>query len=147
MFHLRRNDMRIRASICEEHPFESVIVGFTSTASEYDFVSFAAQQPSNLQSSFLDRISRRFSGPVIARWIAVWFFEDTPHCSDYFWRNGRAGIEIEVDASSSYWHPSWTSRTAFGATVGPRWCALLVGVPHIDRLGVTFDIEMLHLTG
>jgi hypothetical protein len=115
MLHLRGNDMRTRPSICEEHPFESVIVGFTSTASEYDFVCLAAQQPSNLRSSFLDRMSRRFSGPVAARWIAVWFFKDAPHCRDHFWRNGGAGVEIEVDASSSYGHQSWTSRTKFGA--------------------------------
>jgi hypothetical protein len=100
MLPLGSNYMRIRPSICEEYPFERVIVGFTSTASEYDFVSIAAQQPGNLRSSFLDRLSRRFSGPVAARWIAVWFFQHSPHCRDHFRGNRGACVEIEVDASS-----------------------------------------------
>src|SRR6266567_6636646 len=123
MFHLRGNDMGIGAPICEEHPFESVIVGFTSTASEYDFVVSATQKPSNLHSSFVDRLSRGFSGPVIARWIAIWLFEDTLHRRDHFWRYGGAGIEIEVNALISSCHHSW-ALSAFIQSSLESWTIL-----------------------
>src|SRR5262245_55476293 len=71
VLHLCGDDMRICASVSEEHSFESVIVGFASTAGKYDFVFFAAEEPSNLHPSFVDRLSRRFSRPVIDRWIAI----------------------------------------------------------------------------
>jgi len=79
MFHLCGNDVSIRSSTCEEHAFESVIVGFTSTTGEYDFIHSAAEQPSNLHSSFVERLPRRTASPVAARRITVWLLEDHPH--------------------------------------------------------------------
>jgi hypothetical protein len=97
MLNLRGNDMGIRPPICEEHPFEGVIVGFTSAASEYDFVGSATEKACNLQSSLVDLLSRRSSGPVIARRVAVWLLEEPLHRRDHFWRYRGAGIEIEVN--------------------------------------------------
>src|SRR2546427_7270716 len=98
MFHLGGNDVSIRSSTCEEHPLESVIVGFTSTTGEYDFIYSAAEQRSNLQSSFVERLPRRAASPVAARRITVWLLEDDPHGIDDFWRNGSTGVEIQVNA-------------------------------------------------
>jgi hypothetical protein len=108
MFHLGGYDVSIRSSPCEEHPLESMIVGFTSPAGEYDFIPFAAEQISNLYSSFVHRLFRRAASPVAARRITVWFFEDAPHCIDDFWRNGSAGIEIQVNTSTRSRHGSYT---------------------------------------
>src|SRR5215471_6074748 len=82
VFHLGGNNMGIRSSACEEHTFESVIVGLTPTTREDDFICFAAEQPGNLHSSFVDRLSRWAAGPVAARRIAVWLLEDIPHRID-----------------------------------------------------------------
>jgi len=98
MFYLGGNDVSIRSSTCEEHPLESVIVGFTSTTGEYDFIYSAAEQPSNLHSSFVERLPRRAASPVAARRITVWLFEDDPHGIDDFWRNASTGVEIQVNA-------------------------------------------------
>src|SRR5258708_9943291 len=113
MFHLGGNDVSIRSSACEEHPLESVIVGFTSTASQYDFIYCAAEQPSNLHTSFADRLSRRVASPVTARRITVGLFEDTPHRIDDFWRNGSTGIEIQICASIHSTHGSYTLFAIF----------------------------------
>jgi hypothetical protein len=94
MFHLGGNDVSIRSSTCEEHPLQSSIVGLTSTTSEYDFIYFAAEQLSNLHSSFVDHLPRRAASPVAARRITVWLFEDDPHRVDDFRRNGSTGVKI-----------------------------------------------------
>jgi hypothetical protein len=72
MFHLRGNDVSIRSSTCEEHPFESVIVGFTPATREYDLIGLTAEQPSDLHASFAYRLPRRAASPVAARRITVW---------------------------------------------------------------------------
>ena len=108
MFHLGGNDVSIRSSTCEEHPLESVIVGFTSTTREYDFIYFAAEQPSNLHSSFVHRLPRRAASPVAARRITIWLLEDHPHRIDDFRRNGSTGIKIQVNMLIRSRHGSYT---------------------------------------
>ena len=110
MLHLGGNYVAIRSSACEEHPLESVIVGFTSTASEYDFTYVATEQPSNLHSSFVDRLFRRTASPVAARRITIWLFEDHSHRIDDFWCNGSTGIEIQVNTSIRSGHGSYYRR-------------------------------------
>jgi hypothetical protein len=124
MFHLGGNDVSIRSSACEEHPLESLIVGFTSTTSEYDFIYFAAEQPSNLPSSFVDRLFRRAASPVATRRITIWLFEDDPHRIDDFWRNGSTGIEIQINTSIRSRHRRYTlsARTVRNAArVDPKY--------------------------
>ena len=104
MFHLGGNDVSIRSSTCEVRPLESVIVGFTSTTGEYDFISFAAEQPSNLHSSFVERLPRRVASPVAARRITVWLLENDPHGIDDFWRHRSTGVEIQVNALMCFRH-------------------------------------------
>jgi hypothetical protein len=125
MFHLGGNDVSIRSSTCEEHPFESVIVGFTSTTREYDLIGFTAEQPSNLHSSFVDRLPRWAASPVGARRIAVWLLDDGPHRIDDFRRSGSAGIKIQVNTSIRSRHGSYTLSPRTGrnpAAVNPK-CA------------------------
>jgi len=108
MFHLGGNNVSISSSICEEHSFKSVIVGFTSTAREYDLIVFAGEQPSNLHSSFVHRLPRWGASPVSARRIAVWLLEDDPHCINDFWRSRSAGIKIQINTSMRFRHESYT---------------------------------------
>jgi hypothetical protein len=72
MFHFGGNNVSIRRSTCEEHPVESVIISLTSATREYDLISFTTEQPSNLHSSFVNRLPRRAASPLAARRITVW---------------------------------------------------------------------------
>src|SRR5712692_5629120 len=108
MFHLGGNDVSIRSSTCEEQPFESVIVSFTSATREYDLIGFTAEQPSNLHSSFVHRLPRRAASPVAARRITVWLLEDHPHRVDDFRRSRSTGIKIQVNMSIRSRHGSYT---------------------------------------
>jgi hypothetical protein len=98
MFYLGCNDVSIGSSACEEHTLESVVVGFTSPTREHDFIWFAAEQPGNLHSSFIDRLSRRTASPMTAGRITIGLFEDDSHRIDNFWRKGSTGIEIQVNS-------------------------------------------------
>jgi hypothetical protein len=110
MFHLRGDYVAIPSSAGEEHPLEGVIVCFASTTSEYDFIYGATEQPRNLHSSFVNRLSCRAASPVAAGRITIWFFEDYPHRIDNFWRDGSTGIEIQVNASICSGHGSYYRR-------------------------------------
>src|SRR5713101_3057855 len=108
MFHLGGNDVSIRSSTCEEQPFESVIVSFTSATREYDLIGFTAEQSSNLHSSFVHRLPRRAASPVAARRITVWLLKDHPHRINDFRRGGSTGIKIQVNMSIRSRHGSYT---------------------------------------
>jgi hypothetical protein len=125
MFNLGGNDVSMRSSTCEEHPFESVIISFTSATREYNLIGFTAEQPSNLHSSFVHRLPRRTASPVAARRITVWLVEDHPHRVNDFRRSGSTGIKIQVNMSIGSRHGSYTlsARSVRNpAAVNPR-CA------------------------
>jgi hypothetical protein len=99
--------------------WKSVIVGFTSATSEYDFICFASEQPSNLHSGFVDRLSRRAASPVPARRIPVRLFEHHPHRIDDLGCNGSTGIEIQVNTSIRSRHGSYTLSAITVGNAGP----------------------------
>src|SRR6266478_4339095 len=107
MFHLGGNDVSIRSSTCEEHALESVIVGFTSTTGEYDFIYFAVEQFRNLHSSFVECLPRRTASPVATRRITVWLLEDGPHRIDDFRCNGSTSVKIQVNTLIRSRHGSY----------------------------------------
>ena len=74
MFHLGGNDVSIRSSTCEEHPFESVIISFTSATREYDLIGFTAEQPRRT-------CIRALSTAYLAGLPAQWPLEGLPYGS------------------------------------------------------------------
>src|SRR5262245_13081442 len=81
---------------------ECEVVGFTSTAREYNLVGHASDEACDLTSGMVESRLSGARGPVVTGWVSEGFFQQRQHGGDYPGIEGCAGVVIKVDSHHLY---------------------------------------------
>src|SRR5262245_16224220 len=97
MFRHLRDDVVAFLTKGEIAANEGAVVGFTSSAREYNLLRHASQQRGDLTSGTVESRLGGARRPVVAGWVSEGFLQQRQHGGDHPRIDGRAGVVVEVD--------------------------------------------------